>query len=168
MNRTLRRTSLLFALPAAILLSAPVMRADSIVAVLTRPVIYPSPGSTDEFTGTITAPATNSATIYLNGDTLNAPSPFTGDESPFVNSFLLGHFALNPGDTFSGAFFDIGVPLSARGDFIGSFDIQGGSELNDLNLLATLQYQVSVPEPGSLVLLSLSLTGVIGAARRKA
>jgi hypothetical protein len=152
-------------LTAALLLSVPAF-ADSITLTLASPVQVTGVGSTVDFWATVTAPTTNSAPIFLNGDSYNVDSPLTVDDSGFF-SFPL---SLNPGDTYTGILFAVDVPVNtALGNYYGYFQILGGSDGNaqdPISNVATFEVTV-VPEPTSLLLMGSGALGLFGVIRRK-
>ena len=169
MTRTLhtfRRTiltvavaALAFALPAA---------ADTRDFTLINPYTSSAPGGTVSFDATVSAPLTNTGTLFLIGDstTVNIPGA-TLDDSPFLLNFPL---SLNPGDTFTGELFTVTLPASiAQGVYSGFFEIQGGSDPSSQDILGTVSYSVGVtPEPSTWLLLSTGVTlGVISLTRRR-
>jgi hypothetical protein len=149
------------------------VRADAIVVTLNSPVSA-SPGDTVTFTGTIAPGASNTNPVFLNGDALGSvPTGLIADDTPFLTSFALGHYEIDPGSApFAGGFLDIFVALGqSPGLYTGFFNVLGGSTLDAQNVLATVEYSVTViPEPGSLAFLGAGVAGLLGAAvtiRRK-
>jgi PEP-CTERM motif len=170
MNRKSVLTLSMLLLTAAMLLSVPAF-ADSINIALANPVQNATVPSTVSFTATVTAPSTNTATIYLNGDSFNVDVPLSVDDSGFFFGFPL---SMNPGDTFTGLLFTVDVPVAtAYGPYYGYFQILGGSDgsaLNPISNVATFQVNViptPVPEPGSMMLLGTGALAVFGTLRRK-
>src|ERR1035437_6365817 len=97
MTRKLVLTLSMLVLTAALLLSVPAA-ADSITLTLAAPNQIGSFGSTVSFTATVSAPSTNTAAIFLNGDSFNVDSPLAVDDTGFF-SFPL---SMNPGDVYTG------------------------------------------------------------------
>jgi hypothetical protein len=81
-------------------------------------------GGTLYYTATVAAPSTNSAPVYLNGDTYSLSGAFMLDDSPFQLNFPLD---LAPGQSYTGSSFEVMVPAdSPLGLYAGSFQILGG------------------------------------------
>jgi hypothetical protein len=163
---TLRRTILTLAV-AALALTLPAA-ADTLNFTLTSPVASAAPSGTASFDATVSAPLTNTATLFLIGDstTLSIPGA-TLDDSPFLLNFPL---SLNPGDTFTGELFTVTLPASiAHGVYTGFFEIQGGSDPASQDILGTVSYSVVVtPEPSTWLLLSTGVAlGIITLTRRR-
>ena len=83
MNRMIVFNLKLTALLIGALVSASVAYADSLELTLLSPVLGGA-GSMIPVTGTITAPGSNSGSVFLNGDSLNLSGPFTVDDAPFL------------------------------------------------------------------------------------
>ena len=163
---TLRRTILTLAV-AAFALALPAA-ADTLNFTLTSPVASAAPSGTVSFDATISAPLTNTGTLFLIGDstTLSIPGA-TLDDSPFLLNFPL---SFNPGDTFTGELFTLTLPASiAQGVYTGFFEIQGGSDPSSQDILGTVSYSVVVtPEPSTWLLLSTGVAlGIITLTRRR-
>ena len=166
MTRKLVLSLSMLVLTAALLLSVPAF-ADSITLTLASPVQVTGAGSTVDFWATVTAPTTNSAPIFLNGDSFNVDAPLTVDDSGFLFGFPL---SMNPGDTFTGLLFTVNVPLTTPlGNYFGYFQILGGSDGNAQNPISNVvPFEVTVvPEPGSLMLLGTGAVALFGTLRRK-
>jgi hypothetical protein len=157
--------SLFFLFLAAVLSLTPAASADSLNFSLAQPVQVALPGSTLSFTATVTAPSTNGAAIFLNGDSDNVDSPLSLDDSGFFGSFP---FFLNPGDSFIGTLFTIMVPkFTNQGAYTGFFSILGGSDDGASNVLGTVNFTVyAVPEPSTILLFSTGLSSFGLMARR--
>ncbi len=161
----------LFVLAATLLLPSRTF-ADTIDLSLSAPVQSGTAGSTVSFDATVSAPGTNGSTVFLNGDSFDVTSPLTLDDSGFFNDFPL---SLDPGDSFSGTLFSIGLPSNlAAGLYTGSFTIVGGADGDAQDTLASVDWQVNVaptastvPEPESLMLLVAGLPGVALLVQRK-
>jgi PEP-CTERM motif len=156
-------------LTAALLLSVSAF-ADSITITLANPVQSTSAPNTVSFTATVNAPNTNSADIYLNGDSFNVDAPLTVDDTGFF-SFPL---SLSPGASYTGVLFTVDVPnATALGPYFGYFQILGGSDgsqLNPISNVADFEVDVrgaTVPEPGTMLLLGSGGLALFGALRRK-
>jgi hypothetical protein len=139
---TLRRNILTLAV-AAFALALPAA-ADTLNFTLTGPFASAAPGGTVSFDATVSAPLTNTGTLFLVGDstTLSIPGA-TLDDSPFLLNFPL---SLNPGDTFTGELFTVALPASiAQGVYTGFFEIQGGSDPSSQDILGTVPTRSSSP-----------------------
>ena len=118
-------------------------------------------GGTATFEATVSAPTTNAAAVFLNGDSFNVTSPVTMNDSDFFSTFPL---SLAPGASFTGDLFVLTVPPESRvGTFLGTFTLLGGGNGAANSMLGTVNFSLAVtaPEPSSIVLL---LTGLAGLA----
>ena len=163
---TLHRTILTLAV-AALALALPAA-ADTLNFTLTSPVVPATPSGTVSFDATVSAPLTNSGTLFLIGDSTTVSIPgATLDDSPFLLNFPL---SLNPGDTFTGELFTITLPAAiAQGVYTGFLEIQGGSDPSSQDILGTVSYSAVVtPEPSTWLLLSTGVAfGIITLTRRR-
>ena len=154
---------------AALLLSVPAF-ADSITITLANPVQSSFAPNTVSFTATVDAPNTNSADIYLNGDSFNVDAPLTVDDSGFFSFPLF----LSPGGSYTGVLFTVDVPSATPlGAYFGYFQILGGSDGSELNAISNVaDFEVDVraagvPEPGTMLLLGSGGLALFGTLRRK-
>ncbi len=142
-------------------------RAD-VMFNLTPAMLNAAPGGTVEFTGTLTN--AGAVDVFLNGDLSVFPYlTLTLDDSPFFANAPLSLSA--DGGEYSGPLFDVTIsPVALPGPYSGSFIIQGGSDSNTFDTLASQDFQVTVntssPEPNTLFLVTIALTGVFLARRR--
>jgi hypothetical protein len=161
MTRTLRRTILTLAV-AALALALPAA-ADTLNFTLISPFTSAAPGGTVSFDATVSAPLTNTGTLFLIGDSTTVSIPgATLDDSPFLLNFPL---SLNPGELFT-----VTLPASiAQGVYTGFFEIQGGSDPSSQDILGTVSYSIGVtPEPSTWLLLSTGVAlGIISFTRRR-
>ncbi|MDR3752448.1 MAG: PEP-CTERM sorting domain-containing protein [Terracidiphilus sp.] len=152
----------LFAIVAIGMMYSTGAKADSVTLTLTQATEYVSAqaGGTVTFDATVFAPTSNSADVYLNGDSFDLSAPLTLDDTDFFLNFPLD---LAPGDSFTGDLFTVTVPAGvAVEDYQGSFTLQGGGDGNTYNDLATVSFDVvATPEPSSILLL---ITGLIAMA----
>jgi len=111
-------------------------------------------GDTLQFFGTITNPASNMDTLFLNGLSSSLVGPgLSVDDSPFFDAGFPRSLA--PGASFTGRIFDVLIGANTpNGNYDGSITIQGGTDANAQADLATAAVSVAVvPEPSSLALL---------------
>ena len=169
MKKTARSLSMLAL--AALLFAAPAF-ADTLDLTLTSPIQIGTPNGTLTFEATVTAPLSNSGTVYLNGDSssLSLAGSFIDDTDFLTNSPL----SMDPGDTFTADLFTISLPaVIAPGTYYGFFEILGGSDSGAQDILSTIDFQIptptAVPEPGTWLLLStgVSVLAMLVCGRRK-
>src|SRR6476661_7814540 len=103
----MKRKMMMLAVAAllTICLSSVAAYADTLTFTLTDPnqSINRFTGGTLTFAATVSAPASNSGAVFLNGDTVSAGGPFfTLDDSDFFANFPL---FLAPGDSFTDKLF---------------------------------------------------------------
>lgn len=173
-----KKTSLtlsMLTLAAAMLFSAQA-HADTLNLLLTDPTQSGLPGDTLSFTATVSAPGTNTGTIFLNEDAFNADSPLVIDDTGFQTNFP---FTLDPGQTYpgpsdDGLLFTVFIPAgTADAIYTGYFSILGGPDGDTFNTLDTATFQVdvaspsAVPEPATFLLLATGLSGLAVTVRRK-
>jgi|HubBroStandDraft_1064217.scaffolds.fasta_scaffold00001_37 hypothetical protein len=137
-------------------------RADSISLTLTEIVQTGAAGTTVTFDGSLTN--LTGGTIFLNGAGATVSSPFlTVNDNPFLINAPLSLAA----DASSGPFalFTVsiapGTPLGTYGP--STFLILGGANNSAFGTIGSTQFTVdvsSVPEPGTIVLLSSGLLGL--------
>jgi hypothetical protein len=166
MMRKLVLTLTMLVLTAALLLSVPAF-ADSVTLTLANPVQVSLAPNTVSFYATVFAPGSNSADIYLNGDSFNVDSPLTLDDSGFFGFPLF----LSPNTGYTGLLFTVDVPANTPvGSYFGNFQILGGSDgnaQNPISNVASFEVDVVTPEPSSLLLLGTGALGLLGVVRRK-
>jgi hypothetical protein len=75
--------------------------ADTVTFTLTDPTGFiPVTGGSVTFDATVSAPASNGAPVFLNGDSFNITAPITLDDTDFFSNFPP---SLAPGTSFTGA-----------------------------------------------------------------
>lgn len=152
-------------LTAALLLSVSAF-ADSVTITLASPYQVAVYNSTVSFTATVSAPSTNAAPIYLNGDSFNVDAPLTVDDSGFFSFPLF----LNPGGSYTGVLFTVYIPATTpMGNYYGYFQILGGSDGSQLNPISNVaSFEINaIPEPGTMLLLGTGGIALFGTLRRK-
>jgi hypothetical protein len=166
MNRTIYSLLLAAALTGA-------ATAGTLTITLTNDDLSTTAGGTVTFQAT----AVNSDPINaynFNADGIGALDPaLTLDDTAFLNNW----FSVGASSTFGPEdLFNVTVLAgTAPGPYLGSYNILGGPGANDQNLLATLDFTVTVtpatsgvPEPGTFAMMSAALLAGSVVLRRRA
>jgi hypothetical protein len=160
-----------------LLLSGPAAKADSYSISLTAPDQSAVAGDVVEFDAIIIN-LDSANGLYLNGDNIaSLDTPLTLDDTAFWNIPWPLNPAGDPGDSYTGALFDVTVPLgTADGTYVGDFQVLGGSDGDASDLLGDEDFTITVgnvggsspvPEPSSLLLFLSGLAGLAGTFRRR-
>lgn len=135
-------------------LSSAVAYADTITFTLTNPNgNVPLTGGSLMYEATVSAPASNGAAVFLNGDSFNVTAPITLDDSSFFSNFPL---SLAPGTSFTGDLFELtAAPGTPLGVYLGTFTLLGGADGFASDALGTVNFSLTLatPEPSSILLL---------------
>lgn len=126
--------------------------------------MFASPGGMVQFSGSLTN--TTDATVFLNSDSFTFDIPDAVDDYPFLSNAPI---SLGP-NAFSGVFpfLNITVPGDqAPGTYNGVFTVSGGADPDTLDSADSAPFHlvvnpvVGVPEPGSALLLGVSLGALL-------
>ena len=123
-----------------------------------------TPSTTQGGTATLNATATNNSgsTLFLNSDSFTLPTGLINlNDSLFFNNWPLSLANLA---TFTGNIFTVGVAANATlGLKTGTFNILGGTTVNDSNVIGTAQFSVNVvaPEPAAGISMALGLSALL-------
>ena len=138
-------------------LSSAAAYADTVTFTLTNPNGFlpaPPAGGSVTYNATVSAPASNGAAVFLNGDSFNITAPVTLNDTDFFNNFP---FSLAPGASFTGDLFVLTMPPGTPlGAYLGTFTLEGGANGNASDTLGTVNFSsltASTPEPSGIVLL---------------
>jgi hypothetical protein len=98
-------------------------------------------GDSVEFTGELTNPGTTD--IFLNGGGISLDQSLFADPSPF---FTFAPAFLSNGETYTGPFFTVfTIPsITVPGSYSGTFEVDGGTDSNAFDSLATAGFTVQV------------------------
>jgi PEP-CTERM motif len=146
-------------------------QAGTFSLTLSNSTLSTTPGDPVTFSATLLN--NTGVTENLNGDSFDAPSPLTLDDSPFLNNWPLS--VANGGTFGPTAIFTIDVPIGTpTGLYTGGFfEILGGPGVSDADVLATVDYTVNVtssvstPEPSSVILIGGGIGVLFLAIRRR-
>jgi hypothetical protein len=114
-------------------------------------------GGSLTYGATVSASASNSGAVFLNGDSFNVTAPVTLDDSDFFNKFPL---FLAPGTSFTGDLFVLTMPPNPpSGTYLGTFTLLGGVDANASDTLGAVNFSLTtpIPEPSSIGLLITGL-----------
>jgi opacity protein-like surface antigen len=147
-------------------LSSAAAHADTVTFTLTDPTGFiPVTGGSVTFDATVSAPASNGAPVFLNGDSFNITAHITLDDSDFFNNFPL---SLAPGTSFTGDLFVLTAPPGTLfGTYPGTFTLLGGADSNAGNTLGTVNFALVTPEPSSIVLMMTGMGGLAWAGFKR-
>jgi hypothetical protein len=171
----LKGFSLLSVAIAALILSDPAAKAGSYTITFVSTDQSAIAGDMVEFDATIINLDPDNS-LYLNGDNVaSLDSPLTLDDTAFWNIPYPLSPAGDSGDSYTGALFDVTVPVgTSPGTYTGDFQVLGGSNggaddlLGDEDFTITVEGAASpVPEPSSLLVLLSGMAGVVGTLRRR-
>lgn len=133
--------------------------ADTLTLTLAQPAQTIFSLGVVTYIGTISAPGSNTGTVFLNNDSFTLAGPYRLDDTAFLNAPQ----SLLPGESYTGNLFDVDLSsIFAFGTFDGRFTLLGGAGDSDQSVLAGTSFSLTVnslpptavtPEPSSLVLL---------------
>src|ERR1700761_5114212 len=115
--------------------------ADTVTFTLTNPNGAISvTGGSETVDATVSAPSTNGAPVFLNGDSFNVTAPVTLNDSDFFGNFPL---SLAPGASFTGDLFVLTIPPGTlAGTYQGTFTLEGGPNGAAADPLGTVNFSV--------------------------
>ena len=173
--RSLKYLLLLSLASTGLLLSGPAAKADSYSFSLLTPLNQSAvAGETIEFDAIITNLDPSNG-LYLADNVVSLSPQLTLDDTAFLNIPWPLSPAGKPGDSYTGALFDVIVaPGTANGTYSGEYQVLGGSDgINYDVLVGDVQFTMDVggsnpvPEPSSLVLMLTGMAGLAGTLRRR-